>query len=155
LKGVLIAAIVSLALLIKRVATPNVAVLGQIPGTSKFSDIKRHADNVELPGIKILRIESSILYFNEQHISEQIRSIVSNTAGIHLLVLDLSNVSIVDVSGSEMLLELCGHFSEKEINVRIVEAHSEVRDLLRQQGIEDLVGHVSRKLDINDVVNHS
>jgi anti-anti-sigma factor len=152
LKGVLIAAIVSLALLIKRVATPNVAVLGQIPGTSKFSDIKRHADNIELQGIKILRIESSILYFNEQHISEQIRSIVSNTAGIHLLVLDLSNVSIVDVSGSEMLLELCGHFSEKKINVRIVEAHSEVRDLLRQQGIEDLVGHVSRKLDINDVV---
>ena len=155
LKGVLIAAIVSLALLIKRVATPNVAVLGQIPGTSKFSDIKRHADNVELPGIKILRIESSILYFNEQHVSEQIRSIVSNTAGIHLLVLDLSNVSIVDVSGSEMLLELCEHFSEKKINVRIVEAHSEVRDLLRQQGIEDLVGHVSRKLDINDVVRNA
>ncbi len=155
LKGVLVAAIASLAILIKRTAVPNVAVLGQIPGTNKFSDIKRHADNVELPGIKIMRIESSILYFNEQHISEQVRNIVAGTPGIHLVVLDLSASPMVDVSGSDMLMALCEHFAERDIRVRIVEAHAEVRDLLRQQGVEALTGHVSRKLDIHDVVQNS
>ena len=45
LRGVLIGAIISLVLLVRRASRPHVAFLGRIPGTRRFSDLARHADN--------------------------------------------------------------------------------------------------------------
>src|SRR5262249_45433643 len=45
LKGVLLAAAVSLLMLSAAVARPKVAVLGRIPGTRRYSDMARHPDN--------------------------------------------------------------------------------------------------------------
>ncbi|HEY2841555.1 MAG TPA: SulP family inorganic anion transporter, partial [Pirellulales bacterium] len=42
LKGVLLAVVVSLLVLLATAARPHVAFLGRIPGTSRFSDWKRH-----------------------------------------------------------------------------------------------------------------
>jgi hypothetical protein len=44
LRGVLIGAIISLVLLIRRASRPHVAVLGRIPGTRRFSDHERWQD---------------------------------------------------------------------------------------------------------------
>jgi MFS superfamily sulfate permease-like transporter len=58
LKGVLIGAIISLVLLVRRVSSPHVAFLGRIPGTRRFSDMERHPDNEATPGALIFRPES-------------------------------------------------------------------------------------------------
>ncbi|HSR17422.1 MAG TPA: SulP family inorganic anion transporter, partial [Ignavibacteriaceae bacterium] len=49
LKGVLLAALITLLMLIKAASNPNVAFLGRIPGTKRYSDIKRHPDNEKVP----------------------------------------------------------------------------------------------------------
>ena len=41
LKGVLIGAVISMVLLIRRASTPHVAFLGRIPGTRRYSDLSR------------------------------------------------------------------------------------------------------------------
>ena len=64
LQGVLIAALFSLILLIRNVSSPHVAFLGRIPGTNRYTDIKRHPDNELLPGILLFRVESTLVYFN-------------------------------------------------------------------------------------------
>jgi MFS superfamily sulfate permease-like transporter len=51
LRGVLIGAILSLVLLIRRASRPLVAVLGRIPGSRRFSDSERHPDNEPVPGV--------------------------------------------------------------------------------------------------------
>ena len=61
LKGVLVAAIASLLMLLAGVAHPHVAFLGRIPGTRRYSDLERHPDNEVLAGIVIFRVESSLL----------------------------------------------------------------------------------------------
>jgi MFS superfamily sulfate permease-like transporter len=50
LKGVLLATIVSMLLLIHRTANPHVARLGRVPGTRRYSDCGRHADNEAVAG---------------------------------------------------------------------------------------------------------
>jgi SulP family sulfate permease len=57
LKGVLIGAIISLALLIRRVSSPHVAFLGRIPGARRYSDLQRHTDNEPTPGVLAFRVE--------------------------------------------------------------------------------------------------
>ena len=64
LQGVLIAALFSLTLIIRNVSSPHVAFLGRIPGTNRYTDIKRHPDNELLPGALLFRVESPVVYFN-------------------------------------------------------------------------------------------
>src|SRR5262249_24797255 len=72
LQGVLIGPIISLVLLIRRVSPPHVAFLGRIPGARRDSDLKRHADNEPIPGVLAFRVESSIVYFNAEHIFDTV-----------------------------------------------------------------------------------
>ena len=51
-----------------RTSRPHVAILGRIPGTRRFSDMERHPDNEVTPGALIFRPESSLVYFNIDHI---------------------------------------------------------------------------------------
>ena len=153
LKGVMLAVIMSLILLIRRTAQPNVAVLGRIGVTNHYSDIERHPDNIIYEGVVILRIESAILYFNEAHIFEKIISKTETYSNkLRLVILDLSAAPYVDVAGSKMLLQLSNQLKKKNIQLKIVEALSNVRDILRKQGMEEIIGHISRKVSIDNAV---
>lgn len=153
LKGVMIAVLMSIAFLLRRTATPNVAVLGRIGTTDRYSDIKRHPDNKEIEGIKIVRVESSILYFNANHIQSDILQKLSlDNNACRLLILDMSASPAVDVSGSKMLLQLSNELKQRGIIFRIVEALADVRDLLRLLGMEEITGHISRRDSVNNVV---
>ena len=70
LKGVMLAAVVSLLLLIGRAARPHVAFLGRIPGTRRYSDLERNPDNEVVPGVLIFRVESGLFYFNVEHVRQ-------------------------------------------------------------------------------------
>src|SRR4051812_2438171 len=50
LRGVMFGVIISIVLLLRRASRPNVAFLGRIPGTRRFSDLERHPDNERIPG---------------------------------------------------------------------------------------------------------
>jgi high affinity sulfate transporter 1 len=152
LKGVMLAVIMSLVLLIRRTAHPNVATLGRIGNTSYYSDIARHPDNVTYNNILILRIEASILYFNAEDIRDKITNKIKEGRNLKLLILDLSAASYADVAGSKMLLDLSNQLQKKNIKLKIVEALSDVRDILRKQGMEEITGHISRTVSIDDAV---
>ncbi len=153
LKGVMVAVLLSLVLLIRRIAYPHVAVLGRIDHTDHYSDIERHPDNILQEHILIMRVEASLLYFNADFIRSQINQNIDRYGNkLQLVVLDLSPSSYVDVEGSKMLLQVSDQLKHKHIQLRIVEALATVRDILRKQGMEEMVGHISRRSSINEVV---
>jgi SulP family sulfate permease len=153
LKGIIIAAMFSLISILRKSASPHMAVLGKIPGTSLFSDILRHPDNQPVEGVLILRPESSILYFNINHIREDIRELVKNHEGkLNLVILDLSSANYVDVPGARFLMQLEDELEKKDIGFRIVDALGNVRDILRAEGMEKEIGHISRRMTINEIL---
>lgn len=152
LKGVLLAVIVSILLLLAAAARPHVAFLGRIPGTSRFSDLARHPDNETLPGILIFRVEASLVYFNVEHVRSRITAKLKETQSLQLVVCDLSNSPYLDVAGAEMLAALNKGLAARGARMRIVEAHAKVRDLLRAEGLELEFGYFGRHLSIEQAV---
>lgn len=152
LKGVLLAAVVSLLMLITFAARPHVAFLGRIPGTRRYSDIERHPKNESPPGLLIFRVESPLLYFNAQHIQQVVAQRIQSTAALRVVVCDLSNAPYVDVAGARMLSALQQELASQGIALRITDAHAQVRDLLRAEGLEEQVGALSRLLSVDQVV---
>jgi high affinity sulfate transporter 1 len=153
LAGVLIAVIFSILVMIRKVSDPHIAVLGNIPGTPRYSDMLRHPENKPVQGMLILRVEASILYFNHARIREQIDGLVRNYDGkLKQVVIDLSSANHIDIAGARFFLDLEDDLEKQGIRLRIVDALSQARDILRAEGMEQEIGHISRKVAIHDLV---
>lgn len=153
LTGVLLAAIITLLLLIKATSTPYIAFLGRIPGTDRYSDLERHPENEIIKGVLIVRIESSIFYFNVENIKEQLwKKINTEANSIHAVILDLSPSPNIDMAGARFMKQFFIDLKNKNIALKIAEARSEVRDILRSEGLEMLLGHISRTVSVDDLV---
>ncbi len=152
LKGVLIAAVTSIVYLIARTTAPAVVVLGKVKGSTQYTDIGRHPENEEISHVKIVRVEASLFYFNQQFVYNHIMEIISKATEPKLLVLDMSSSPNVDVSASKMLVKLQRELSGRGVSLRIVNALSEAREMLRKQGIEHSIGHISRKLTTDQII---
>jgi len=154
LKGVMFAVVVSLLLLIRRTAHPHVAFLGRIPGTRHYSDMERNPDNEAIPGALIFRVESSLLYFNVEHVRDAVWARVRSTSGpLTLVICDLSTSPAIDLAGARMLLALHEALQAKGVPLRLVAAHAAVRDLLRAEGLEERLGYFGRRSAVADVVD--
>jgi high affinity sulfate transporter 1 len=152
LKGVLLAVVVSLLVLLMSVAHPHVAILGRIPGSRRYSDLQRHPDNEAIEGVLIFRVEASLLYFNVDHVRSTIWATISAAHLPRLVIVDLSNAPYVDVAGAGMLSALHQELAARGIQLRVVEARSRARDLLRAEGLEEHVGYFGRHLSVDDAI---
>jgi high affinity sulfate transporter 1 len=153
LKGVLLAAVVSILILLRRAARPHVAFLGRIPGTKRYSDLERNPDNELVPGVILFRVEASVLYFNAEHVRQEIWKRIRAAEPQPRLVLgDLSTSPYVDVAGARMLRELHEELAASGIALRLAEARSGVRDILRAEGLEERVGYFGRRVSVDDVL---
>ena len=91
LKGVIVAAVMSLAMLLRDMARPHVAALGRIPGTRRYSDLERHPDNETVPGVLIVRVEAPLLYFNANHVRDAVRQHLGSALDpVRAVVFDLA-----------------------------------------------------------------
>ena len=152
LKGVLVAAIVSILLLIHRTAQPHVARLGRVPGTRRYSDVARNPDNEDVPGVLIVRVEASLLYFNVGHVRDEVRRLVAAAGdALRSVVWDLSTSPYVDIAGVRLLGEMQHELAERGVALRFVDARAAVRDLVRKEVGMD-AGEVSRRISIDDAV---
>lgn len=156
LQGVVIGALASLILIIKFVSSPHVAVLGKIPATERYSDISRHPDNILTPGVLMFRVEAPIVYFNVGYIYSRIwPRIEKDSSSLKIVIFDLSTSAYVDSSGARLIKKLYENLEPRGILFKVAEAHSEARDILRFEDIEHLLGHVSRRDSLHDVLTRT
>ena len=154
LRGVMIGAILSLVLLIRRASRPHVAFLGRIPGTRRFSDYDRHPDNELIPGVMIFRPESGLLYFNMDHVRDTIVNRVrASPTRPKLVILDLSAAPRVDMHSARMLGTVAAELKGTGIQILAVEARSSVRDRLRSEGVDEHVGGINRFTSVADALS--
>jgi SulP family sulfate permease len=154
LKGVIVAVLVSMLLLIRRAAHPHVAFLGRIPGSRGYSDMERNPDNEAIAGVLIFRVEASLFYFNVEHVREALwRKIRATPGPIELVICDLSISPVVDMAAARMLKALHEQLKVAGIRLRLVAAHASARDILRAEGLEERLGYFGRRISVADAID--
>jgi sulfate permease, SulP family len=135
--GVLLGAAISIVLLLRQAARPRVTELTRVPGTTYFADRSRQPDNERITGVLVVRCESALLYFNVEYVRERVLEILSRREdAIRLVVLFLGAVPKVDLAGAELIADLHRTLRARGVDVRVADAHGEVRDALRRIGFE-------------------
>jgi SulP family sulfate permease len=144
LKGVLLAAIFSILLLLKRASHPRIIQLGRLPGTEQFADAARYSETETVPQVLMLRVESGLFYFNAQNVKNDVLKYMSQHTGIELLVIDLSTSANIDLAGVRMLSELDRQVTGLGASLALAEVHGDVRDLLHAEGLTRIPGIAQR-----------
>ena len=137
LQGVLLASIASIFLLLARASHPNVAFLGRLAGTGRYSDSARHEGVEPLVGVIAFRPEASLLYINAETILETVLSALQKSSEIKLVACDLSASPYIDMAGARMLHDLHDELASRHVTFCIVGAHGQLRDLLRAEGLAE------------------
>jgi SulP family sulfate permease len=153
LQGILLAALVSILLLLARASRPHVAFLGRIPGTNSYSDLARHPENEPLVNLIAFRPEASLLYVNAGSVLETVMARLSNEEpNIRAVVCDLSASPYLDLAGARMLNALHDELARRGIALQIVGARGRVRDLLRADGLAGKIGGLDRMVSLDDAI---
>ncbi|OPY95675.1 DNA repair protein [Bradyrhizobium sacchari] len=149
LQGVLLASIASIFLLLARASRPNVAFLGRLPGSGRYSDSARHQGVEPLVGVIAFRPEASLLYINAETVLDTVLGVLRSSDGTRLVACDLSASPYIDLAGARMLHDLTDELAARKIAFCIVGAHGQLRDLLRAEGLAERTdsGQWLRSLD--------
>lgn len=137
LQGVLLAALASIFLLLGRASQPNVAFLGRLSGTGRYSDSARHEGVVPLVGVIAFRPEASLLYINAETILATVLKALQKSSDIKLVACDLSASPYIDLAGARMLHDLYDELASRQVAFCIVGAHAQLRDLLQAEGLAE------------------
>lgn len=138
LQGVLLAALASVFLLLGRASRPNIAFLGRLPGTGRYSDSARHEGVEPLAGVIAFRPEASLLYINAETVLETVLQTLRTSSGVRLVACDLSASPTIDLAGARMLRDLNDELASRQVEFWIVGAHAQLRDLLRAEGFAEI-----------------
>ena len=153
LRGVLIGAVISLVILLRRASTPHATELGRVAGSDYWADAIRHPENERLPDVFVFRCEASLLYFNVENVRDRFFELLNERGeGVKLAVFFLGTVPLMDSAGAELLEELHHALSERGIALRLAEARGHVRETLRRSGYSERCGKVAENQPVSRVV---
>jgi sulfate permease, SulP family len=152
--GVLFGAAISIVLLLRRAARPRVTELARVPGTTYFADLSRHADNERTPGVLVVRCESALVYFNAEYVRDRVFALLQARADpVRLAVFFLGAVPKVDLAGAELLADLRKILGARGIDLRLADAHGDVRDALQRSGFDAAYGPLETGQTVDVVVS--
>lgn len=150
-EGILIGVGLSLAMMIYKTTQPHMAVLGQIPNTNFFKNIKRFKEAVEIKGFLIVRFDSRIYFANVNFFKEKIEELVLLKGNdLKVLIIDAQSISSIDSSGMLVLHELLDFCRTKNIELTFVSVIGPVRDIFVKEGFADAIGedHCFEQIDL-------
>ncbi|MDQ0314451.1 SulP family inorganic anion transporter [Amorphus orientalis] len=140
--GVVTGVGLSIALLLWRTSRPHIAIVGQVPGTEHFRNVKRH-EVVTDPRILSLRIDESLNFANARTIEDFILNEIAQRPSVRHLVLQCTAVNEIDGSALESLELIMHRLSDQGIALHLSEVKGPVMDRLKRASfLEHLTGGV-------------
>jgi sulfate permease, SulP family len=140
LQGIALGVALALLILIYRTSHPQAAVLGQLPGTEAYRDIRRHPDAVTFPGLLIWRPGGDPFFASIGHLLKGLKTaLATNRPPAGHVLLDADSVNFIDTSACDALLDAINELQSQEISFAFARVRDEVREVMRLGGIEAVV----------------
>jgi high affinity sulfate transporter 1 len=153
LEGIALGVVLSLLLLIYQTSHPHGAVVGQLPGTEAYRDIRRHPEALTFPGLLIWRAGGDLFFASIGHFKEGLKATLAEShEPTTQVLLDADSVNFIDTSACDALLILIQELQNQGISFAFARVRDEVREPMRLAGIEATVGPESFHERVTDGV---
>jgi SulP family sulfate permease len=130
-EGITLGIILTLISHLRKTSQPHIAVVGRIPGSEHYRNIKRH--NVQTwPKLLLLRVDESITFANINYIESFIESELRRQPEVKHIVLIFTSISDIDTTALEVLENLNHTLQASKMTLHISEAKGPVLDKLEK-----------------------
>ncbi|HEY1491781.1 MAG TPA: SulP family inorganic anion transporter, partial [Steroidobacteraceae bacterium] len=137
MNGLLAAIVISLAMLIRSLAKPRLAVLGRV-GEHDYVSTARFPHALTPADLLVLRPEEPLFFANAEPIMMQARELALRQPAAKLLVLSLEESPDLDSTALENLGELCAWFAARGGELRVARLKELAREALLRARIAQL-----------------
>lgn len=137
--GVIAGVGLSLALFLWRASRPHAAIVGRVPETEHFRNVKRHKVFTD-PRVLTIRIDESLTYLNARWLEEFVLEQVAEHPRLRHLILMCSAVNTIDASALESLEAINHRLSDARINMHLSEVKGPVMDALERSHFLSALG---------------
>ena len=152
LDGLLLAMMVSIAMLLKRMAQARVSELGRLAESHDFVDRQIHPEAQPVAGVLIVRPEERLFFGNADAMMSEISLRVGRIQGLKAVVLSLEECPDLDSTSIEALTELAAQLSKDGVQLRLARVKDDVYALLQRVKIEGLGPGSYTALSVDDAV---
>ncbi|HEY1689012.1 MAG TPA: SulP family inorganic anion transporter [Solirubrobacteraceae bacterium] len=136
LRGLILAAALSLMLVIYRLSRPEVSVLARDPHTGAWGAATRHEGWQQTPGTLVARVDGPLFYGNSLHVKEWLLALVARTEPTPaVVVLDLAQSVELDVESLDALSELGEALAAEAVELQLTSVHEPAQRLLQVAGV--------------------
>ena len=151
LNGLLAAIAFSLAMLVRSLAKPRLAVLGRV-GEHDYVSLTRFPDAVTRDDMLVLRPEEPLFFANADAVMTLVRERVLAQPRTRLLVLSLEESPDLDSTALEALSEFCTWFSARGGALRVARLKEQARDALTRARLPQLQDGALDYSSVDDAV---
>jgi sulfate transporter 4 len=160
--GLIIAISVSLLIVVYEAVYPHTSVVGRLPGTSIFRNVKQYPDVERYDGVLIVRINTPIFFANAVSVRDKVRKYKRvaqqelnerNAGNVEYIVWDLSAVSHIDTTALHVLQDM--YVTQKNSGVQMCFCNpcAPVMEKLIKSAIVAMVGREHIFASLSDAVH--
>ena len=140
--GVLTGVVVSIGLHLHQTSNPHFAVVGQVPESQHYRNIKRHAV-ITHPHILSIRVDESLYFANAAYLEEIIFEEARLKPQLAHVVLMCPAVNTIDLSALDALESINARLTEQQVTLHLSEVKGPVMDALQRS---DFLNHLTGQI---------
>ncbi len=153
--GVLAGVVLSIGMVLLRIATPHIAVLGKIPNTRFYRNVSRFPNAEQLDSVIIFRFDAQLFFGNAQYFKDTIEGIVHEQKDrLEVFILNAFSMTSMDSTGLNALEEIHQFLEKNDIELYITGVRGPVRDLFHRSGFMDTIGKENQFMDVHQAVEY-
>lgn len=139
-QGILVGVGASMLWFVHQTTRPHLAVLGRLPGTSVWRNIKRNPDAEQAPGVLAIRMDAPFFYGNTRYLKTNLASLEAEAkAPLRAIVLDTSAIGQIDSSAVAALRELATDLGKRNVALYLAGIRGPVRDAIERSHLHDVL----------------
>jgi sulfate permease, SulP family len=140
--GVTTGVVLSVLIHLYRSSRPHIAVVGQVPGTEHYRNVKRH-DVITDDTILNIRVDESLYFANARYLEDRVYDMVAVRPKLKHVVLMCPAVNEIDMSALESLEAINERLKSLDVKFHLSEIKGPVMDRLRRS---DFFAHLNGKV---------
>jgi high affinity sulfate transporter 1 len=135
LPGILIAVMLSILNVFRRMWWPHQAELGRVEGIPGLHDTANYPEAKHLPGLVVYRFDAPLIFANGRIFGDEVRATAEERPDLKWIVIAAEPVTDVDTTASDMLQELDAWLNERHVSLVFAELKDPVRAKIERYGL--------------------
>lgn len=153
-EGILIGIILSIIMLIYKTTKPNMAILGNVPGTHFYRNTNRFDNLIINPELLIVRFDAQLYFANTTYFKDTLQKFTKEKGEkLKLVIIDGESLNDLDSSAIFALDEILEYYHKHEITVAFTGLKGQVRDALVKSGLMKKIRYDHCFMSIQEAVD--